>query len=97
MIAIYRSLLHLYPAAYREEYADEMMTVFDEVEAEMETRVRWRERYPWLAKPEDCCAGQCERTCEVFLVHMAVRHFHHFHEGGRRCVPNSGFQKRRLR
>jgi hypothetical protein len=38
MIAIYRSLLHLYPAAYREEYANEMMTVFDEVEAEMENK-----------------------------------------------------------
>ncbi|SRR6266478_9767445 len=33
MLAFYRSLLHLYPAAYRCEYGDEMMEVLSEVQA----------------------------------------------------------------
>jgi len=35
MLAIYRCLLYLYPSAYREEYGEEMMAVFYQVEAAM--------------------------------------------------------------
>jgi len=35
MLAIYRSLLYLYPSGYRDEYGEEMMSVFYEVQAEM--------------------------------------------------------------
>jgi hypothetical protein len=35
MLSIYRSLLYLYPSAYRDEYGEEMMAVFDEVQAEI--------------------------------------------------------------
>src|SRR5207245_4642146 len=38
MLALYRSLLHLYPAAYRSEYGDEMVQVLSEVQAEARTR-----------------------------------------------------------
>jgi hypothetical protein len=38
MLAVYRSLLYLYPAAYRSEYGDEMMDVLSEVQAEIRTR-----------------------------------------------------------
>jgi hypothetical protein len=34
MLSLYRYLLHLYPAAYRQEYGDEMADVFREVHAE---------------------------------------------------------------
>jgi hypothetical protein len=34
MLVLYRSLLHLYPAAHRREYGEEMLTVFREVHAE---------------------------------------------------------------
>jgi len=34
MLALYRSLLHLYPAAYRWEYGEEMMDVLSQVQAE---------------------------------------------------------------
>ncbi len=35
MLAIYRCLLYLYPSAYRDEYGEEMMAVFYQVEAAM--------------------------------------------------------------
>ena len=35
MLAIYRTLLYLYPSAYREEYDEEMMAVFYEAQAGM--------------------------------------------------------------
>ena len=38
MLALYRSLLHLYPGAYRSEYGDEMVQVLSEVQAEARTR-----------------------------------------------------------
>jgi hypothetical protein len=38
MLALYRSLLYLYPAAYRREYGEEMMSVLSEVEAEAHNR-----------------------------------------------------------
>jgi hypothetical protein len=34
MLALYRSILYLYPAAYRGEYGDEMLGVLSEVQAE---------------------------------------------------------------
>jgi len=34
MINVYRQLLRLYPAAYRREFADEMLTVFEEARCE---------------------------------------------------------------
>jgi len=36
MLPLYRSLLYLYPAAYREEYGEEMMAVLFEVQVEIE-------------------------------------------------------------
>jgi hypothetical protein len=38
MLALYRSLLYLYPAAYRGEYGDEMMDVLSEVQVERRKR-----------------------------------------------------------
>lgn len=38
MLPLYRSLLHLYPAAYRCEYGEEMMAVLSEVQAEIERK-----------------------------------------------------------
>jgi len=38
MLTLYRSLLHLYPAAYRGEYGDEMLEVLSEVQAEVRKR-----------------------------------------------------------
>ena len=34
MLALYRSILYLYPAAYRGEYGDEMLEVLSVVQAE---------------------------------------------------------------
>lgn len=38
MLALYRSLLYLYPAEYRREYGEEMMDVLSEVQAETRKR-----------------------------------------------------------
>ena len=38
MLRLYRSLLYLYPAAYRSEYGEEMMDVLSEVQAETRNR-----------------------------------------------------------
>jgi hypothetical protein len=38
MLAIYRSLLYLYPSAYRDEFAEEMISVFREMQAGMERK-----------------------------------------------------------
>ncbi|HVH70844.1 MAG TPA: hypothetical protein VNB49_07020 [Candidatus Dormibacteraeota bacterium] len=38
MLALYRSLLYLYPSAYRCEYGEEMMEVLSEVQAEIRKR-----------------------------------------------------------
>jgi hypothetical protein len=38
MLAIYRTLLYLYPSAYRDEYGEEMMAVFCEVREEMKNK-----------------------------------------------------------
>lgn len=40
MFALLRALLYLYPAAYRHEYGDEMLTVLGEVQAEVRTKGR---------------------------------------------------------
>jgi hypothetical protein len=41
MLALYRCLLHLYPAAYRYEYGDEMTGVFREVHSETSAEGLW--------------------------------------------------------
>jgi len=38
MLALFRTLLHLYPAAYRQEYGAEMLAVLREVQAEVRTK-----------------------------------------------------------
>jgi hypothetical protein len=38
MLALFRSLLYLYPAAYRHEYGDEMLAVLSEVQEEVRTK-----------------------------------------------------------
>ena len=38
MLALYRALLYLYPSTYRDEYGDEMTSVFRDVQAEMENK-----------------------------------------------------------
>jgi hypothetical protein len=38
MLMVYRAMLYLYPSAYREEYGEEMMTVFHEMQAEVVKR-----------------------------------------------------------
>lgn len=38
MLALFRTLLHLYPVAYRREYGDEMLTVLGEVQLEGRTK-----------------------------------------------------------
>lgn len=38
MLALYRSLLNLYPSAYRDEFGDEMMAVLSEVQAELASK-----------------------------------------------------------
>lgn len=40
MLALYRSILHLYPASYRGEYGEEMLEVLSEVETEIRKRSR---------------------------------------------------------
>lgn len=41
MLLLYRSLLNLYPAAYRHEYGEEMLTVLDEVCSDAQQRGLW--------------------------------------------------------
>ena len=38
MLILYRAMLYLYPSAYRDEYGEEMMTVFHEMQAEVVKR-----------------------------------------------------------
>jgi hypothetical protein len=38
MLGVFRTLLYLYPGAYRREYGDEMLTVLGEVRAEVRTK-----------------------------------------------------------
>jgi len=38
MLPLFRTLLYLYPAAYRREYGDEMLAVLSEVQAEVRTK-----------------------------------------------------------
>jgi hypothetical protein len=38
MLSLYRSLLHLYPSSYRDEYGEEMMAVLFEVQAQIGTK-----------------------------------------------------------
>lgn len=42
MLRLYQGLLHLYPAAYRQEFGEEMQCVFLEAQAETGTRPRLR-------------------------------------------------------
>ena len=48
MLALYRSILHLYPASHRAEYSDEMLEVLSEVQAEIcKKRALERAGYAW--------------------------------------------------
>jgi len=38
MLTVYRRLLHLYPAGHREQFGDEMLAVFSDLEADDRTR-----------------------------------------------------------
>ncbi len=49
MLSLYRSLLYLYPSLYRREYADEMISVFRDAQAEL-TAGSFAERISFRAR-----------------------------------------------
>ncbi len=74
MLRLYRSILYLYPAAYRGEYGDEMLEVLSEVQAETRKKSA-------LAR-----IGCAAREAGGLLYGALEEHLHRFtgrHDGGR--------------
>ena len=59
MITFYRCLLYLYPSLYRQEFAEEMVSVFRDAQADV-SATSFRERTGFrFARLADCWAALC--------------------------------------
>jgi len=99
MQSLYRFLLLLYPARYREEYGREMIAVFTEIQSDVWTcgpmkRIAFAVREVGGLLYGACCMALVASICECLRVSTVVRYFH---QGGLVCVPNFGFRKPQFR
>lgn len=89
MLRIYRSLMGLYPAPYRHQFSDVMITVFQEVQAGGRKN-QGPPGAPFTSvRSSGCWSVRSANTCEHWAEPMSGCHFP---QGGSRCIRNSVFE-----
>ena len=64
MLSIYEQLLRLYPASYRQQFEDEMLSVFHELRSENRIHSRLRRGIFYFRELRECCGAQPVRDAE---------------------------------
>ena len=86
MLAVYQSLLRLYPSLYREQFAEEMISVFRDIDAETRKKGITAAQSSTFARSAACFAELSPNTPGAF---SAATFRSHSHLGGSPCVPVS--------
>jgi hypothetical protein len=90
MLGLYRGLLRLYPASYRNQFGDEMIEVFREIETEPEKKSRAARGILCLREVAGLLSGALRDIGEPWA---AIQAGPHFPQGGLPCTPNFVFRK----
>jgi hypothetical protein len=67
MLRIYRSLLYLYPAVHREQFGDEMIAVFREVQAETTQKGMAARAFFWVRETRGLLAGALQQHVRTLI------------------------------
>lgn len=86
MLALYQSLLRLYPAPYRQQFAAEMLAVFRDVGADAHEKEASPLPNSTFAKSPACFA---EPSPNTLAASSATTSSSQSHPGGSPCVPIS--------